>query len=77
MDKYIQEKKDIQNNLLRYIDDEGNIEENYRNLITKIQIQKISENISETQIFFKLLVKIADYHFRAKDFFSKIEKIIL
>ena len=70
-------KKTIQSNLLEFIDDESSIEENYHNLITLFNVQKIQENPDELQSVLYLILKIANNHHRSPTFFSKIEKILL
>lgn len=72
---YIQEKQEMQQILLSYIDREENTEEYYQNLCTFIEKQ-FTKDKSELKIFLNLLTRIANYHFRSSDFFSKIEKII-
>ena len=73
---YIQDKKEMQQLLLNYIDGEENLEEYYQNLYTYIKEKQFSNSKSELKIFLNLLTKIANFHYRSTDFFNKIEKII-
>lgn len=73
---YIQEKQEMQQILLSYIDREENTEEYYQNLCTFIEEKQFTKDKSELKIFLNLLTRIANYHFRSSDFFCKIEKII-
>ena len=73
---YIQEKQEMQQTLLNYIDNEENVEEYYSNLLTFIKVKQITEDKSELKIFLNLLIRIANFHYRSSDFFNKIEKIL-
>ena len=44
IDDYIENKKNIQLALLKFIDDDENMEENYDNLVHLLADQKIQEN---------------------------------
>ena len=74
--KYLDMMSKIQDNLLEFIDDEANEEENFQNLTFLFNEQKIRENINYLKSLLHLLVNVANNHFRGTNFFDKIEKII-
>ena len=63
--------------VLDFIDEEKDTEENFQNLNNLISEQKINENKSEFKTLLRLLVNLSNNHYRGKDFFEKIEKIII
>lgn len=71
---YLEEKNNIQQELLDYIDDES--DSSYQQLIQKLDNSKIGENPKELTEFLHLLVVIANNHHRSPNFYTKIEKII-
>lgn len=74
--EYLKNMKSIQNNLLKYIDNDDNMEENHKNLISLINDFKICEKKNELNLFLHFLSKIANNHHRSSNFFPKIEKIL-
>ncbi|KAK8840863.1 hypothetical protein M9Y10_027690 [Tritrichomonas musculus] len=72
--KYLGQMKIIQERLLDFLDSERDNEENYQNLIILLGNQK-NQDVFESII--NLISKISFHHHRSKDFFSKIEKILL
>lgn len=74
--QYIQEKKNLQDILLEYIDHEGNSEEQFQNLMDFFKQKEFSNNKTELKLLFRMITKIANHHYRSTDFFSKIEMII-
>ena len=72
----MEELKKIQGCLLNFIDDEGDIEENFQNLQQLLDDQKIKENKKDFKLFIQLVTTIANNHHRTPTFFSKIEKIL-
>lgn len=75
--EYLDNMKSIQNYLLKYIDNDDNMEENYNNLISLIKDFKTYEKKNELNLFLHFLSKIANNHQRSCNFFQKIEKILL
>lgn len=63
--------------MLEFIDEEKDMEESFQNLYNLISEQKINENKSELKTLLRLLVNLSNNHYRGKDFFEKIEKIII
>lgn len=68
--------KNLQQKMLEFIDKEDNIEENFQNLIKIIEEQNISKDCSEFTLFLRLIMAIADDHYRSSGFFDKIEQIL-
>lgn len=75
--KYINEKKDTQKAFLDFIDNENDIEENYQNLLQLLNDQKIGGDPTELKVYFNLITKVANFHYRSSNFFDKIEKLLL
>ena len=75
--EYLVKKKTLQKTFLEYLDNQSNCEENYENLICLVNDQKIKNDENEFRLFLRLLDTVSNNHFRTKDFFSKIEKIII
>ena len=75
-DKYIKDMKNIQENLLIYIENDANTEEKFQNLNTILDNLKIRENQHELKSLLHMILKIANNHHRGPDFFTKIERLI-
>ena len=75
--EYLQNIENIQENILIFIENEDNQEENYQNLIQLFNDQKILDSPSEIKLILTLISKISDNHYRLPNFFSKLEQIIL
>lgn len=73
----LQTMKKIQKNLLDYLNDEKNSEENYRNIQQIFEGQKIKDDYYFLYSVLQLISKIADNHKRNSNFFDQIEKIII
>ena len=69
--------KNIQNNLLIYIENEDNLEENYQNLIISFDEYKVKNNKNIINSILHMIAAIANNHHRGVGFFSKLEKILL
>ncbi|KAK8898266.1 hypothetical protein M9Y10_000544 [Tritrichomonas musculus] len=74
--QYFDEKKELQNNFLTYIDDSDSIEVNFDSLISFIKEHKIHESQDELTHLLGLLISIANNHHRQSDFFTKIKRVI-
>ena len=75
--KYLERKKEIQNNFLTLIEKDDYVEENYQSLIEIIDNQKIQKNQYELKLILYLIVKISNHHYRRPNFFNKIERVLL
>lgn len=49
---YLEKKREIHQYLMKYFEENDNVEENYHNLVNCLENQKIQENKYEGQIFF-------------------------
>ena len=74
---YIEQKKAILYHLYRFISNEGEIEEDYQNLINLFINQKIQTKPNELQAILYLILKISNNRNRSPSFFKKIEAILL
>ena len=72
---YIEKMKNIQNSLLKFLEEKVDVEENYDNLKEILTEQKITENKHDLKTFLRLLSKISNNHRRVSSFIEKIERI--
>lgn len=75
--KAVNQKKELYNILLEFIENNGINEIDFQNLIDFMQDEKIEENQEELELFLLLLLNLSNDHHRDSYFFDKIEKIIL
>ena len=75
--EYVNQKKILQEHLLTFIENESDDNEDYEKLTKIFEKQNISNNRDEFLSFLYLLIKIIDNHKRTKNFFKKIEQILL
>ena len=73
---YLAKMKEIQIQLLNYIEKDQNSEENYQNIIKLFDDKKIRDNKHELKSILNLLLKISNNHHRGPDFFNKLEQIL-
>ena len=76
MQEYIRNMKNMQMNLLEFLDEEGDSEEIYQNLVNFIQDKKILENTHMLDSFLYLLSMICNNHNRSINFFTKVQQIL-
>ena len=76
LEKYLDTMRNIQENLLVFLEDDSNTEENFQNLLKILDDQRINENRQNFKLLLHLIVKISKNHHRGPNFFSKIEKIL-
>lgn len=74
--QYLINYKEIQQNLMRFLDDEENIEENFENIIQSIKNKQILNEKNELKSILYLISNIANNHKRSTLFNNKIEKVI-
>ena len=74
--EYIEDMKKIQSNLLLFLEEESNTEDNFENLRNLLIKQKIQEDKHIFSSFLYLLAKIVDNHHRGPNFFDKIFQIL-
>lgn len=71
IEEYIEKMKNIQCNILEYIEDDVNIEENFQNLIKLFKDQNIRTNQHDIKSILYILCKIANNHRRNSLFSPK------
>lgn len=69
--------KNIQNDLLLFLDDKNNEEENFLNLIELLEKHQIVQDHNKLYSFLYLLAKISNNHYRSSNFFKKLKKFLL
>ena len=74
--QYLDARKELQNHLIEFLDNQDDDQNNYINLITDLQNQNITENKNEFILFLKLLIIISNDHHRCSNFFVKIDQIL-
>ncbi|KAK8897262.1 hypothetical protein M9Y10_015201 [Tritrichomonas musculus] len=75
-EEYLEKKKEIQKELLLYIDDQTSVEENFQNFCVNLEIQRIQGSSSQLSELLHLISKISNNHHRSPNFFTKIEQIL-
>ena len=74
--KFINKMKNIEKIFSLYFSDEGNIEENFQNIIDFLNSHKITDNKYDFKLLLRFILKIANNHHRTPNFFRKLERII-
>ncbi|KAK8836792.1 hypothetical protein M9Y10_037314 [Tritrichomonas musculus] len=74
--EFLNQMKEIQNQLLIFIESETDEKESYDDFVTLLENHKIQDNQYRLKSFLHLLSKITD-HYHTKDFYSKIDQILL
>lgn len=74
--RYIEKIKNINVDLLQFLDNDDSSNQDFQNLIKSIYDLNIKESKEEFYIILNLFSKISSNHYRSKCFFSKIESII-
>ena len=77
VEEYINQKKELQQNFLTYLDSTEDSEDEYEELLLMINNQNIHGNRYELELFLRFIMKVTKYYHRSKEFFSKLEKILL
>ena len=77
LNEYFSTKKEIQDCVLQFLDNNQGEEEYYHNLIKLIDNQNFHEDRQEFLLFLRFLSKISKNHNREQNFFETIKKIIL
>ena len=75
--EYLDTMKDIQENILNFLEEKENSEENFIILENKFEGNKIKDHSYELLSLLHLISKIGNNHHRFPNFFSKIERILL
>lgn len=74
--EYINEKKEIRDNLLKFICDEDGSQYSYDDLINFFKSKENFKDKNELFEFLRLLVKISKNHHRTTEFNGKLEQIV-
>ena len=74
--EYLDKNKEIQKQLLLFLDKEDNIEANYKNLIELFTNYKILDNYHEFKSLLYLLSNVSNNHYQTPCFNSKIEQLL-
>ena len=72
---FISQKKELQNHILIYIDNDENSDNNFNNLVNLLTDKQISKDRKELYEFIILLSKIISNHHRCHGFYDKISSI--
>ena len=72
---FISQKKELQNHILIYIDNDENSDNNFNNLVNLLTDKQISKSRKELYEFIILLSKIINNHHRCHRFYDKISCI--
>ena len=75
--EYLNIMKDIQENILTFLEEEDNSEENFIILKSKFEDTRIKDHLYELLSLLHLISKIGNNHHRFPNFFRKIERILL
>ena len=75
--EYLEKMKIVQRNLISFIEDDDNVEENYQNLIIILNQNKYIENRINFKPLLHLLLQISNNHNHNLNFYSKIERILI
>lgn len=76
LNKYVEQNKKIEKNVLDFLETDENVEEYFQNLTQQITDLKIHDDRHNLSLFLRLLTSISNNHHHDTDFFSKIERII-
>ena len=74
--EYLDEMKQTQANLLHFIDNDENDEENFAQFTKILNNLKICENQHKFKSLLYILANIAQHHHRGRNFFQKIDQMI-
>ena len=74
--QFLDEMIKIQSELLEFLDNESDTEENFQNLNNILKDQNLFEDKHKLKLFLRLLCEISKYHQRGQNFFEKIEQIL-
>ncbi|KAK8882992.1 hypothetical protein M9Y10_045639 [Tritrichomonas musculus] len=74
--QYIEQRKELYNNILLFLDSNDNIEELYGNLANSLTNKKTNSNKDNFELTLKIINKITKNHHRSPDFIKKIGQIM-
>ncbi|KAK8892783.1 hypothetical protein M9Y10_030025 [Tritrichomonas musculus] len=73
---YLDQKKDFQNNLLAYLDNEDCDVNEIGDLLKYFNVMDINENRDELALLIEIIAQISYHHHRLPNFFVKLENIL-
>ncbi|KAK8889062.1 hypothetical protein M9Y10_033805 [Tritrichomonas musculus] len=73
---YLEEIRQIQSDLLEFLDDEPNNEENFIKLSASFEYYNINDTQNKLKLILRLISKISNNYNRKKDFFDKIDRVL-
>lgn len=76
IESLINKMREIQTKLLKYLDNESDIEENHQNFIQALNDHDILNKQSEFKLILYLIVRISINHHRYTNFYDKINTIL-
>lgn len=76
VNEYLKKMKEIQQNILDFIDQNDDIETNFQNLNYIFDEQKIGSNKHDLKLILHFILKISNNQHRTACFFNKIERIL-
>ena len=74
--EYVDQKKELNNALLKYIENDSEDQTEFKNIVQLINQQKIQENDTEFKLLLRIIISISQNHRRCPNFFSRIEQIL-
>lgn len=77
IEQYVAKKKIIHQKLISYLESDDDIEEECQNLLLAIRNQQINDDPIELKEFFLMIIKFTNFYYRKRNFFEKIERIIM
>lgn len=78
MKESLEKFKEIQANILKFLEKDNDTEESFQNLTKIIEfLKKGTENLYDVTLLLHLLASIAENHFLEQDFYPKLEKLLL
>ena len=75
--EYMDEMKTIHSYIIIFLDNEGNIEENFQNIIHIFDDHKVHDDRHKIKLLLHLFTKLINNHYRSPNFFNKFEQILL
>ena len=75
--EYLDKMKEVQKDILDFVENKDNSQEDYQNLIKFFEENRIKDNKHELKATLRLISQIANDHHRNPKFFDKIQQVIL
>ena len=72
--EYLYKMKEAEDNLVSFLEENDDIEINYKNIIQFFDKNKFKDDIYELNILLCMISKISNNHYRVPNFFQKIER---